>query len=170
MLQTRRLCSGSAIGSSRKDAWLAGKRLKVDYFRVFVFFLFFWPNDLVGFLRWANMSFLFFWPRTHCMLHMRCLVVLSFFFRELRIYLCLVFSFLLFHSHLFPSAFGGFWIWLQTRKPVLSWVMFSFCFYIILRSLIVFPCWTYFCICLSILISGVSILKVCNFGKVANNQ
>ena len=63
-----------------------------------------------------------------------------FFFRELRIYLCLVFSFLLFHSHLFPSAFGGFWIWLQTRKPVLSWVMFSFCFYIILRSLIVFPC------------------------------
>ena len=110
MLQTRRLCSGSAIGSSRKDAWLAGKRLKVDYFRVFVFFLFFWPNDLVGFLRWANMSFLFFWPRTHCMLHMRCLVVLSF-FSENSEYI-FVLSFLFFCSTLtfFPVlsvAFGS---------------------------------------------------------------
>ena len=87
----------------------------------------------------CRMSFLFFWPRTHNVCYI-CLALLSFLFSKSRICPCLVLSFLLFHSHLFPSAFGGFWIWLQTREPVLSWMMYSSYCYIILRSLIVFPC------------------------------
>ena len=123
----------------------------------------------------CRMSFLFFWPRTQCMLYMPCFVVLSF-FKELRICPCLVLSFLFFCSTLtfFPVlsvAFGsGF---RQGNLCLAGW-----CFLLIATLFwgvwLSFHVEQFFCIkvfsCLSILISGVYILKVCNFGKVANNQ
>ena len=123
----------------------------------------------------CRMSFLFFWPRTHNVCYI-CLALLSFLFSKSRICPCLVLSFLFFCSTLtfFPVLSVAFGFGFRQGSLCLA----GWCFFLLLHYSEEFDCLSmlnnFFCIkvfsCLSILISGVSILKVCNFGKVANNQ